>query len=369
MTGDPRPQLTVAVIVLSTIGACSAGPVPIGQLTAPPGFRIDVFAGDVPGARSLTIGDAGTVFVGSRRAGNVYALVDADGDAVAERVVTIASGLNSPNGVAFRDGDLYVAEISRVLRFDDIESNLDHPPEPIIVTDGYPTDTHHGWKFIRFGPDGKLYVPIGAPCNICNEDGYARITALDVNSGEIEPYVVGVRNTVGFDWHPDTGELWFTDNGRDWLGDDAPPDELNRVAERGQHFGYPFCHGGFIQDPEFDTRPCAEFVPPVQALDAHVAGLGMRFYTGAMFPDDYRNQVFIAEHGSWNRSEKAGYRVMLVRLDGNSAASYEVFIEGWLRPDGSVIGRPVDLMVMPDGALLVSDDDSGTVYRISWHDD
>ncbi len=337
------------------------------QITLPAGFTIRAWAEDVEGARSMALGTDGTLFVGTRSegGGRVYALRDEDGDHWAERAVTLARRLNQPNGVAFRDGDLYVAEISRVLRYPGIESRLESPPEPQVITDALPTDTHHGWKFIRFGPDGPLYVPVGAPCNICNrDDPYATIGRLNVATGAFTVVARGVRNTVGFDWHPTSQELWFTDNGRDWMGDDRPPDELNRLTTEGQHFGYPHCHGTNIPDPGFDDRPCADFVAPVQNLGPHVAALGMRFYTGDMFPEAYRSQLFIAEHGSWNRSRKIGYRVMLVRLDGNTAASYEPFATGWLQGESNW-GRPVDVLVMPDGSLLVSDDQNDTIYRIS----
>ena len=270
--------------------------------------------------------------------------------------------------MAFRDGDLYVSAVSRILRIAGIEARLDEPPRPEVVSSAYPGDPHHGWKFIAFGPDGRLYVPVGAPCNICepDPDRYANITALDVASGKIEVVARGVRNTVGFDWHPQSGELWFTDNGRDWLGDDAPPDELNRLVRPGQHFGYPYCHGGMIADPEFGrARRCAEFVPPVQKLGAHVASLGVRFYTGTQFPERYRNAVFIAEHGSWNRSSKTGYRVSMVRLQDGRAVSYEPFVSGWLQGD-SAWGRPADVLAMPDGSLLVSDDHAGAIYRVTY---
>ena len=259
-----------------------------------------------------------------------------------------------------------MAEISRILRYPDIEANLEDPPRPEIVNDGLPTDGHHGWKFIRFGPGGLLHVPVGAPCNTCDAgDPYATIGRLDPGGG-FTIVARGVRNTVGFDWHPETGELWFTDNGRDWLGDDSPPDELNRLSAEGQHFGYPYCHGSDTPDPQFGARRgCGEFVAPAQDLGPHVAALGMRFYTGAMFPEEYRNQIFIAEHGSWNRSRKIGYRVTLVRLDGDEAVAYEPFAEGWLQGESSW-GRPVDVLVMPDGALLVSDDRAGLVYRITY---
>ena len=297
----------------------------------------------------------------------MYALRDEDGDHKAERIIILASGLNRPNGVAFKDGDLYVAEISRILRYRNIEAHLDNPPQPEVVNDTFPTDRAHGWKFIRFGPDSLLYVPVGAPCNICaSPDPYASIGRLDPSTGDFEVVSRGVRNSVGFDWHPETGEMWFTENGRDWMGDDLPPDELNRVTADGQHFGYPYCHGTDIADPAFGAqRGCGEFVPPVQELGPHVAALGMRFYTGNMFPTEYRNQIFIAEHGSWNRTRKIGYRLTLVRLAADGAVSYEPFAEGWLQGESNW-GRPVDVLVMPDGSLLVSDDQAGLIYRISY---
>jgi glucose/arabinose dehydrogenase len=309
------------------------------------------------------------VFVGNRSGQNVYAVRDEDGDGRAERQWILFRGGRMPNGVAFRDGALYVAEVSRVLRFDQIEDRLDNPPAPVVVYDRFPTDRHHGWKFIRFGPDGMLYVPVGAPCNVClrsDDERYASITRMRPDGSGLEVFAHGVRNTVGFDWHPETGELWFTDNGRDWMGDDLPPDELNRAPRQGLHFGFPFFHGRGIPDPEFSRgRRAADYVEPVQNLGPHVAALGMRFYTGKMFPAEYRNQIFIAEHGSWNRSRKIGYRVMLVRLEGHRATSYEVFAEGWLEGE-SVWGRPVDVEVLPDGSLLVSDDHAGAIYRITY---
>ena len=337
----------------------------LAQIELPPGFHIQVYADGVPNARSMALSPDGTLFVGTRSGGDLYALVDRDQDIRADSVFVLARGLNSPNGVAFRDGALYVAEINRVRRYDGIEGRLGDPPAPAVVYDGFPSDRHHGWKFIRFGPDGMLYVPVGAPCNVCERpDPYAAITRMQPDGTGLEIVARGVRNTVGFDWHPDTGELWFTDNGRDNLGDDVPPDELNRASEAGQHFGFPYCHGGFVEDPEFGpARDCGEFVPPAQNLGPHVASLGMRFYTGTMFPEQYRKQIFIAEHGSWNRSEKIGYRVSLVRLEGNQAVSYEPFAEGWLQGE-SAWGRPVDVEIMPDGSLLVSDDRAGMIYRI-----
>jgi glucose/arabinose dehydrogenase len=285
----------------------------------------------------------------------------------AGRPRVIARRLNSPNGVAFRDGALYVAEISRILRFDDIEARLGNPPAPAVVSDRFPGDGAHGWKFIAFGPDGWLYVPVGAPCNICEPPTplHQTITRLRPDGSGLEVFARGVRNSVGFDWHPGTKTLWFTDNGRDWMGDDQPPDELNHAPRSGMNFGFPYCHGRDLPDPEHGRKhACSEFTPPARELGAHVAALGMRFYTGGMFPPEYRQQIFVAEHGSWNRSTPIGYRVSLIRLDGDRVVKYEVFAEGWLR-NGRPWGRPVDVLVMPDGALLVSDDHAGAIYRIS----
>lgn len=350
--------------ILAPLLALFCGPVAAQQaglerVQLPQGFRIERLA-SVPGARSLAVGDRGTLFVGSRSGRSVHAITPEG------RVLPIGEGLAMPNGVAFRDGALYVAEVSRILRFDRIEERLEAPGKPVVVYDKLPRETHHGWKFIRFGPDGRLYVPIGAPCNVCNRDGYALLGALDLRTLAFEVYARGIRNTVGFDWHPGTRELWFTDNGRDWLGDDLPGDELNHAPRAGLHFGFPHCHQGDLPDPEFGAgQPCSSFQPPARKLGAHVAALGMRFYTGSQFPQAYRNQVFVAEHGSWNRSRKVGYRVMLARLEGARVVAYEPFAQGWLEGE-NVTGRPVDLEVLPDGSLAVSDDFSGTVYRIRY---
>ena len=344
------------------------------RISLPEGFSISLYSDRVPGARSLALGADGTLFVGTRSR-TVYALGDADGDNYAETVHIIADGLDTPNGVAFRDGALYVAEISRVLRYDGIESRLSSPPDPAVIVDALPRDRHHGWKFIRFGPDGKLYVPVGAPCNVCKrgDERYAAILRVNPDGTNLEVFAHGVRNTVGFDWHPESGVLWFTDNGRDnisrdpQINDNSPPDELNRAGEAGLHFGFPYCHGANTGDPRFGSeRGCGEFASPQWELPAHVAALGMRFYTGSMFPVSWKNVIFIAEHGSWNRSVPTGYRVSAVRLDeSGDAASYDVFARGWLGSDGTAWGRPVDVLVAPDGALLVSDDLRGAVYRIS----
>ena len=358
-----RQRLIGLLLVLVTTPAISRG-LPLHLIKLPAGFKIELYSSNVPNARSMNMSPAGTLFVGSRHAGKVYAIRDTNRDGRGDKVYVIAQGLNTPNGVAFHKGALYVAEINRILRFDDIESRVLNPPQPVVVSTDFPTEQHHGGKFIRIGPDEKLYVPIGAPCNVCIEYGYAVITRLNLDGSEHEIYAEGVRNTVGFDWHPGTRELWFTDNGRDQLGDDLPPDELNRAADEGLHFGFPYCHGGEVLDPEFGLgHGCNEYVAPVQKLGAHVASLGMRFYIGNMFPPRYQKQIFIAEHGSWNRSEKSGYRVSLVTLSGNQAVSYEPFAEGWLQGQ-QAWGRPVDIEHMVDGSLLVSDDKAGAIYRI-----
>lgn len=342
---------------------------PLDSLNLPPGYQIDVYAEGVTNARSLELTPNGTLFVGTRDEGAVYALVDRDQDMHADTVYVLAEDLNMPNGVAFRNGDLYVAEVSRILRFPDVENNLDKKGNFEVVYDQYPTDRHHGWKFISFGPDGKLYVPVGAPCNICESENpvYNTITTLDVDTKEMNILHEGIRNTVGFTWHPETGHLWFTDNGRDMLGDDSPACELNHATEPGMHFGYPYCHEGDLPDPEFgDKRDCSEFTAPAMKLGPHVAPLGVEFYTGSMFPDEMRHQILIAEHGSWNRSKKIGYRITKVTVDENgNATSYEPFIDGWLdEEDDDVWGRPVDIEHMPDGSLLISDDYADAIYRL-----
>jgi glucose/arabinose dehydrogenase len=355
----------IALVPANTVTNAQSS-LPLNNITMPAGFKIEVYASGVPNARSMTFGDNGTLFVGSRSAGRVYAVT---GNLGATQVSTIASGLDQPNGVAFRDGALYVAEQTRIIRFDNIEANLANPPRPIVVNANFPAQSLHGWKFIKFGPDGKLYVPIGAPCNICQMDLniYGTIMRMNLDGSGLEVFATGIRNTVGFDWNPATGVLWFTDNGVDTLGDDVPPDELNQATQAGANFGFPFCHGGTVVDPQFGGgRQCGEFTAPMQQLGAHVAALGMRFYTGTMFPAEYQNQIFIAEHGSESRSAPTGYRVTLVRLDANGQAiAYESFAQGWLQGN-SAWGRPVDVQMMADGSLLVSDDRADAIYRINY---
>ena len=301
----------------------------LDDVRLPPGFTIDVYA-DVPKARSLALGDRGTLFVSTRKARSVYAVVENEDGST--RTIEILSGMNTPNGIAIHDGDLYVAEIDRVYRFRNVEDNLESMPAGELLDVELPSDRSHGWRYIGFGPDGKLYISIGAPCNVCDKPGYAQIVRMNPDGSDREIYASGVRNSVGLTWHPETGELWFTDNGRDMMGDDIPPCELNHAPRKGLHFGFPYCHGGDVADPEYGKqRQCGDFTPPVQKLGPHVAPLGLRFYTGDMFPPEYRGQIFIAEHGSWNRSKKIGYRVTLVKLEGNRAVSYEPFAEGWLQ--------------------------------------
>jgi glucose/arabinose dehydrogenase len=363
--------LALTVLALSfsgpSEGAGGADSVKLEKIKLPPGFRIELYSAEVPNARSMVRGAEGTIFVGTRTAGNLYALLDRDRDQRADQVLTLARGLNMPNGVAFRDGALYVAEVNRILRYDGIESRLSAPKAPVVLREDLPRERHHGWKYIAFGPDGWLYVPVGAPCNICesSDPRFASILRLKPDGSEVEIFAHGVRNTVGFDWHPLTRELWFTDNGRDWMGDDRPPDELNHAPRPGLHFGYPYRHGSGIVDPKYGRLRADEFVPPALDLGPHVAALALRFYTGTLFPPEYRQQAFIAEHGSWNRTVPIGYRVMRVRFEAGRPASYEPFATGWL--DGAEAwGRPVDLLQMPDGALLLSDDEAGAIYRISY---
>lgn len=337
---------------------------PLEKIRLPAGFSIEIWA-QVPNARGLALGSNGTVFAGSMAAGNVYAITD---HGETRQVRTLAKGLNTPLGVAFRDGALYVSAIERILRYDRIEERLDQPGKPVVVASDYPNEKHHGGKFIAFGPDGLLYAPVGAPCNICepDPDRYALISRIRPDGSGHEIYARGVRNTVGFDWHPETGELWFTDNGRDWMGDNLPPDELNHAPRQGLHFGYPYCHGVDILDPKYGAkRDCGKLAPPAALFEAHVAPLGMRFYTGAMFPPEYRHNIIVAEHGSWNRRKKTGYRLQRIQLRNSKVVKQEIFAEGWLEEE-KVWGRPVDVLVMPDGALLVSDDHAGVIYRISY---
>jgi len=364
--GYAKTALLIVIGLLASFNVSAQAELDLSDIQLPPGFSIEIWSDEVPNARSLALGDNGTVFVATRRDGRVYALLPNEN--TSPTVITLAKGLVMPNGVAFHDGDLYVAENHRITRYPGIEASLPQVPEAEVVIDTLSTERHHGWRYIDFGPDGKLYVAIGAPCNICDraDEGFANISRMNADGTEQEIVAFGVRNSVGFTWHPETGDLWFTDNGRDMLGDDIPAGELNYAPRDGMHFGFPYCHGGDIQDPEFgDQGDCADFEPPAQKLGPHVAPLGLLFYDGAMFPDEYQGQVFIAEHGSWNRSQKIGYRVTLVRMEHGKAVSYEVFAEGWLQNE-EVSGRPVDLLLIDDGSLLISDDQNGVIYCIRY---
>ncbi|WP_413232088.1 PQQ-dependent sugar dehydrogenase [Paraburkholderia nemoris] len=356
-----------ATLLLAATALPVLAALPLERIKLPPGFHIEVLSDAVPSARAMALSPKGILYIGSLD-GHVYALELQNGRVTARHV--IASGLETPAGLAWRDGTLYVSAVSKILRFDAIDAHLNDPPKPVVVTDTLPAETHHGWKFIAFGPDGKLYVPQGAPCNVClkDRDRFGMIGRMDPDGSHYEVVARGIRNSVGFAWHPATHELWFTDNGRDLMGDDVPDDKLNRAPRAGMDFGFPYCHGGDTPDPEFGKdHPCSAFTPPVVKLGAHVAALGMRFYSGSMFPAAYRDNIFIAEHGSWNRSRKVGYRVVRVitNPDGGNARQ-EVFAEGWLQPGEAVWGRPADVQPMPDGSLLISDDYAGAVYRVTY---
>ncbi len=364
-----RSAAALALFFASFAGSARAQPVNrLEQIKLPPGFKISLYAGGPVNPRQMAFGPKGTLFVGTQRANAVYAIIDKDHDGHADDGLVLLDGLFAPNGVAVRDGALYVGDAWRILRYDDIENNLEHPPKPVVIYDGYPHDAWHGWKFIGFGPDGFLYVPVGAPCNVCERDPpYASMTRMKPDGTGFEVFARGIRNSVGFDWDPKTKDLWFTDNGRDNLGDDVPNDELNHAPKAGMHFGFPYCHAKGIPDPEFGKdKDCSKYTPAEVEVGPHAAALGMRFYTGKMFPEEYRNAIFIAEHGSWNRSTPLGYRVIVVRPNEKGDKRIEVFAEGWLGPNGKAWGRPADVVVAPDGALLVSDDAANAIYRITY---
>ena len=371
-----------ATLVVAQQGRQGAPPPPVAleKLKLPPGFSISVYAEGLPSARQMALGAKGTLFVGSRAARNVYAVLDRNNDGKADETKIVATDLSQPSGIAFRDGSLYVAAVTRVLRFDDIENKLDTPPAPVVVYDKLPAQGgNHTWKYLGFGPDGLLYVPVGAPCNICEpaDPQFASILRMKPDGTNVEVFAHGVRNTVGFDWHPATRELWFTDNGRDDMGDEVPNDELNVAHKAGLHFGYPYCHQGDVADPEFGSKkPCSATERPAQFMGPHVAAIGMRFYTGSMFPAEYRNAIFIAQHGSWNRSQPIGYRVMVAKTDGRKVTSFTPFVDGFLtgirgtptgnRANGDAMARPSDVLVMRDGSLLISDDQGGRIFRVTY---
>jgi len=339
------------------------------QLQLPAGFKISIYADNVPNARTLALSDSGVVYVGTRQQGDVYAVADTTGDGAADKRYVIATNLYMPNGVAYKDMNLYVAETNRIIRFKHIDHHLSSPPEPEVIYDALPSDKHHGWKYLRFGKDNRLYTAVGAPCNVClpEKEIYSSLVRLNPDGSGFETLAQGIRNSVGFDWHPETKQLYFTDNGRDHLGDDLPPDELNKWNTKGLHYGFPYCHGGSIPDSEFaGTRQCSEFTAPEWKFKAHMAPLGMRFYTGKQFPENYHNQLFVAQHGSWNRTEPHGYRVALLKFEKGKVVSEQAFISGWLTKEGKVLGRPTDILQMSDGSLLIADDTLGVIYRVTY---
>lgn len=344
----------------------------VEELVVPDGFKIELFASDVINARQLALGNEGTIFVGTRNEGKVYALVDHDKDGRADKQYLIAKSLNMPSGVAFRDGSLYVAAVNQILRYDDIEKRLAKPPKPIIVVNNLPDDGHHGWKAIEFNAAGNLFIPVGVPCNICISDDkrHGTILALNVETGQTTTYATGIRNSVGLAFHPDDDTLWFTDNGRDWLGDDLPPDEINRAHTSGLNFGFPYLHGNKTLDPDYgEQAEIGDYTLPAIELGAHVAPLGLAFYTGKVFPERYHSNLIVAEHGSWNRSEKTGYRVIHVKLNDNKVVNVEPLITGWLnKEEDEAWGRPVDVLMLPDGSLLISDDYADAIYRVTYHE-
>ncbi len=367
-----KTRLLLSIIVWWINSAVAADMKPeqvIKRLHLPAGFKISLFAIGLPNARTLALGDDGVIYVGTRQQGSVYAVKDEDGDGVADKRYIIAKDLYMPNGVAYRNGDLYVAEVHRILKFEDIRHRLGKKIVAKVVYDQFPSDRHHGWKYLRFGPDGKLYTAIGAPCNIClpKKAIYTSLVRLNRDGSGLELLASGIRNSVGFDWQPGSEALFFTDNGRDYLGDDEPADELNHWRKEGDHFGYPFCHGGDVLDPEYGKdKSCLDYQPPAWRFKAHMAPLGMRFYTGSQFPKRFENQLFVAQHGSWNRSRPHGYRMVLLKFKQDQVISEQVFIDGWLTDQGEVLGRPTDILQMPDGSLLIADDTLGVIYRVSY---
>jgi glucose/arabinose dehydrogenase len=350
----PSPPLPVA-----------ADKLPVDKLKAPKGFKVEVYASGMANARSLALGDKGTVFVGSRLVDKVYAIVDKDGK---REVKVIASGLYRPNGVAFKNGTLYIMELSQLSKIDKIEDNLDNPPKPTVLLKDLPKDEAHGWKYLAIGPDNKAYFEVGQNCNNCiPREGFGTMRRVNLDGTGMETIAMGIRNTVGFDWHPVSKEMYFTDNGRDWMSEDLPNDELNRMTKVGQHFGSPYCYQGNVPDQEFGWgRKCDEFTPPIALMGPHVAALGMKFYTGNSFPGKYKNNILVARHGSWNKSNKFGGDVVLVNIkkDG-TAGAIEPFVTGFLE-NNTYVARPVDVLVMKDGSVLISDDWNGAVWRVSY---
>ena len=359
---------SLIVVLLGTLLTKSIqAEVRLELIELPPGFKIEIYAEGVINARQMVRGDRGTIFVGSKRAGKVWAISDVDGDQRADQVRVIDSDLRLPIGVEFRDRALFVGANDRILRYGNIASNLDLPPEPVVVMDVLPDKERHGGRYLRFGPDDMLYTSVGIPCNICKMDGFGEIRRMHPDGSGMQVFASGVRNSVGLAFHPENGQLWFTDNGVDGLGDDMPADKLNHAPKQGIHFGIPYCHQGDVLDEEFGQgKECSDYTAPVAKLDPHGAALGLAFYTGEMFPAEYKQRLFITQHGSWNRSKKSGYQILALEVQADGTVlSQKVFASGWLQNERSW-GRPNDVLVMPDGALLVSDDAANVIYRISY---
>jgi glucose/arabinose dehydrogenase len=364
-----RPADNAAAAKLAPVPApplaAAADKIPLDQLKVPKGFNLELYASGMPNARSLALGSKGTVFVGSRLQDKVYAITNKNGKHEAKVLV---SGLYRPNGVAFKDGTLYIAELSQISKIDNVEDKLDSSPKPVVIYNDLPKDEAHGWKFLAIGPDNKLYVEVGQPGNnVLHDKDHGQLRRLNLDGSGAEVIAFGVRHSVGFDWNPTTKELYFSDNGRDWMSEDVPEDKLNRLTKVGQDFGAPYCYQGNIPDPEFGWgHSCSEFVPPILLTGPHSAGLGLRFYTGSMFPAKYKNAIFLARHGSWNRTKKFGGDILVVYLNKDGTVkSSEVFLSGFLQ-NNNYIGRPVDVMNMPDGSMLISDDWNGAVYRLTY---
>ena len=340
---------------------------PLEALRLPPGFQISVFA-ELTNPRQLALSESGIVYAGSFRAGNLYGVIDANSDGSADKVVTIDHDLTLPTGIAIQDGDLYVGAVDKLLVYQNIDQTFESSPEPFVLYDELPEETHHGWKYLGFSPEDHLFFNVGAPCNVCEKENpwFATIMSLDLDREPLKPeiFASGVRNTVGFSWHPGTGELWFTDNGRDLLGDDTPSCELNRAPKAGLHFGFPYIHASSVIDPEFGA-PVFPVEPPVVELGPHVAPLAMKFYTGTMFPERYRGEIFIAEHGSWNRTPEAGHTGYNITMVNPETGATTILIDGWLK-NNVAWGRPTDILEMPDGSLLIADDHANVIYRLTY---
>src|SRR5215468_9800543 len=366
MIGRPDNEAAVKLAPVAPPPLAAApDKLPAGKLKLASGFNIEVYAAGMTNAREMALGDKGTVFVGSRLVDKVYAIINKDGK---RTVKVLASGLYRPNGVAFHNGTLYIAELSKISKIDNVEDHLDDPPKPTVIYDNLPKDEAHSWKFIAVGPDNKLSIPVGQPGNnVLHDDAHGQIRRINLDGSGAEVVALGVRNSVGFDWNPETKQMYFTDNGRDWLSEDVPEDELNRVTKVGEDFGAPYCYQGNIPDPEFGWgHSCSDYTPPVGLMGPHAASLGMRFYTGNMFPKSFKDTIIVARHGSWNRSRKFGGDVVVVHLDKDGKVrSMEPLITGFL-VDNSYIGRPVDVLQMKDGSILVSDDWNGAVYRVTY---